>query len=377
MILLKNSSRSLLNVFAKSVSKQRRFTTVQPSYTTTNYAFAFDIDGVLIKGKKPIPEATRALKLLNGDNPVKRRIPYVLLTNGGGVTEEEKAKQISDLLGVEINPDQVILSHSPMKSLAKQYESKKVLVVGGKARNCAEVAKRYGFKEAVTPHDIMCWNSSVSPYSLPKPEYFGEKTYNFSKEPIHAVFVFNDSFDLGRDVQIMLDVLCSKDGIVGTRKDTYEAQEIPLYWSCNDLIWSTDFPAPRLGQGAMKITLEALYKELTKRPLNSISFGKPHAVTYRFAEKILPRNVKRIYAIGDNPAADIKGANANGWISCLVRTGVFTGPKHNAEDYPAHIVCNHVEEAVSKIIENEENNIDFPGVMFEEKQSKTHQPITA
>jgi hypothetical protein len=32
------------------------------------FAFAFDIDGVLIRGGQPIPEAVEAMKLLNGEN---------------------------------------------------------------------------------------------------------------------------------------------------------------------------------------------------------------------------------------------------------------------------------------------------------------------
>jgi hypothetical protein len=39
----------------------------QPA-TSDNYAFAFDIDGVLIKGGEVIPEAIDAMKVLNGDN---------------------------------------------------------------------------------------------------------------------------------------------------------------------------------------------------------------------------------------------------------------------------------------------------------------------
>lgn len=38
------------------------------SKTTDKYAFAFDIDGVLIKGGDPIPEAVQAMKMLNGMN---------------------------------------------------------------------------------------------------------------------------------------------------------------------------------------------------------------------------------------------------------------------------------------------------------------------
>ena len=35
---------------------------------TDKYAYAFDIDGVLIRGGKPIPEAVEAMKVLNGEN---------------------------------------------------------------------------------------------------------------------------------------------------------------------------------------------------------------------------------------------------------------------------------------------------------------------
>lgn len=36
--------------------------------TADSFAFAFDIDGVLIRGGRPIPEAIETMKVLNGDN---------------------------------------------------------------------------------------------------------------------------------------------------------------------------------------------------------------------------------------------------------------------------------------------------------------------
>ena len=102
-----------------------------------------------------------------------------------------------------------------------------------------------------------------------------------------------------------------------------------------------------------------MYKTLTKKELLSTSFGKPHAATYQFAEQVLESiapqgNTKRnVYAIGDNPAADIQGANNYGWTSVLVKTGVFTG-KGNSMDFPANLVCENVQEAVEKIIATEE-----------------------
>jgi ribonucleotide monophosphatase NagD (HAD superfamily) len=54
-----------------------------------------------------------------------------------------------------------------------------------------------------------------------------------------------------------------------------------------------------------------------------------------------------IFAVGDNPAADVRGANQAGapWVSVLVRTGVFQGPGNDAQD-PAHVVVGDVLAAV-------------------------------
>ena len=39
-----------------------------------NFAFAFDIDGVLVRGGNPIPEAIEAMKMLNGENEYGIRV---------------------------------------------------------------------------------------------------------------------------------------------------------------------------------------------------------------------------------------------------------------------------------------------------------------
>lgn len=53
---------------------------------TDKYAYAFDIDGVLIRGGKVIPEAIEAMKMLNGENEYGIKVPYIFVTNGGGKT---------------------------------------------------------------------------------------------------------------------------------------------------------------------------------------------------------------------------------------------------------------------------------------------------
>ena len=64
-----------------------------------DYAFAFDIDGVLMLGSSPIPAGARALKMLHA-----RRIPYILLTNGGGKYESDRVAELSHHLGVNVQP---------------------------------------------------------------------------------------------------------------------------------------------------------------------------------------------------------------------------------------------------------------------------------
>lgn len=59
-----------------------------------------------------------------------------------------------------------------------------------------------------------------------------------------------------------------------------------------------------------------------------------------------------LLVIGDNPYADIAGANGFGWNSLLVRTGVYKG-EGNHHIHPATAVVDDVEEAVRWIISKE------------------------
>ncbi|KAI7570057.1 hypothetical protein KC343_g22976, partial [Hortaea werneckii] len=53
--------------------------------TIPDFAFAFDIDGVLLRSSTPLPNAAATLKSLQAAN-----IPFILLTNGGGKSETER-----------------------------------------------------------------------------------------------------------------------------------------------------------------------------------------------------------------------------------------------------------------------------------------------
>ncbi|KAJ1994735.1 hypothetical protein H4R33_000158 [Dimargaris cristalligena] len=331
-------------------------------------AVAFDIDGVLTKGKRAIPSAIVAMKKMNGANRWGKKLPYILLTNGGGVTEAEKAHEISAELGVNISPNQVVLSHSPMKSLLQKHQDHHILVVGGAGRRCADVAAHYGFTKVSIPEDIIAWNPSVWPFTDAKP--YAEPQCDYSREPIDAIMMLYDSRDWGRDLQIITDILQSPSRTLGQVHGRQGPQSTPVYFSNPDIVWSNEFPTPRFAQGCFRLALQALYKQLSGHDLEYQLFGKPHAATYTYALDVLRgwgQHLTRehglpayappmtYYAIGDNPESDVRGANGQGWHSILVRTGIYQHPHQVAHDpqLQARHVVEDVDQAIDLILERE------------------------
>ena len=100
------------------------------------------------------------------------------------------------------------------------------------------------------------------------------------------------------------------------------------------------------------------------KTLEFTSFGKPMTSTYefaasslqQFANKICPNksNIKRriVYAIGDNPASDIAGANSHNWHSILVKTGVWNEIEHG-HGHGAKAIVEDVEHALDYILSKE------------------------
>jgi ribonucleotide monophosphatase NagD (HAD superfamily) len=48
------------------------------------------------------------------------KIPFLFLTNGGGLPESKRASEMSHLLGVQVSPLQVIQAHSPFRKLVNR-----------------------------------------------------------------------------------------------------------------------------------------------------------------------------------------------------------------------------------------------------------------
>jgi HAD superfamily hydrolase (TIGR01456 family) len=325
-------------------------------FGTNRTAFAFDIDGVLVRGNKVLPGASETLSFLNEKySRLIRKFPYIFLTNGGGMTEEQKAYEMSKKLEVDIRPSQLILSHTPMQSLVSTYGNKHILVIGND--KIGHVAKSYGFKNAITSEHVFEFNGSVWPF---KPAAKNPPSKQLENVKISAILMLYDSTDWGHDLQIMCDVLRSENGILGTLAKNQSKQSVPLYFSNSDFVWSNDYPINRLAQGAFRLALETIYKQLTGHELRYTKFGKPERPTYEYASCILQQQandlgvgIDKVYAVGDNPASDIQGANNHGWESILVKTGVWQEGVDSNDHNATHVVDNvydAVQLALSKSV---------------------------
>lgn len=224
----------------------------------------------------------------------------------------------------------------------------------------------------------------MSPSSDPLPSRLDQVGAGTQENPFRAIMVLNDPADWYRDLQLLTDVILGR-GVLGTMRPEGSAA-LPVYFSNPDLVWANDFPTPRYGQGAFSTALIALIRRLTGRDLEHVTFfGKPNPEPYRLAEQLLlnqarelglvpssmvpgrshtaedircmaGRSFSGIFAVGDNPCADVRGANKAGapWVSVLVRTGVFSdGASLNSSstwDVP-HVLLDDVNQAVDMVLQ--------------------------
>jgi len=320
------------------------------SSTRKTFAVAFDVDGVLYRGSEPIKKAKQAIELLQ-----EFRVPFIYLTNGGGLTEEEKAQLLAKRLNVKVRPCQVQLSHTPLRFLSKKHKEDLVLVVG--KHNAQQLAELYDFQNIVTSDEYHAQHPELFPDEKPEPI---ERIPRFH-EPVKACVVLSPPTHWYRDLQLLCDILRSD----GHAKNIVSKQVVSCYVAGPDFEYVAETKTPRLGDGVFLKCLEHIYTLSTGHSLKTTVLGKPYSETYRCAELLLQKqasdlgydSIHTIYAIGDNPITDIKGANAAGghWVSMLVHTGMFqpSQDKDNCTENPASIVASDVYYAIAEILQIE------------------------
>ena len=312
-------------------------------------------------------------------------LPFVILTNGGGVSEAKKAEELSSWFDLRIPPSIVCVSHTPMQSLLPAHRHSRILVLG--MSDVAAVARAYGFTDVVTVAELAQHHPELVPH-LVHEDTGGEHVHRShphtrdSASPlvelssIKAVFVMHDPnvspppplawlsaaltgadslpsllcADVQcwyRDMQILLDVMTASD------------PPPSLTFTNGDFLFTGRSSSPRLAQGAFRIAFAQLYREYTGHELRYAMMGKPTEVTYQHAGEMMRRRAKEMgfsgvhqyVMIGDNPYADIRGGNQAGWTTVMVKTGTIA-PSTLATDQPTHVADN-VLEAVKWIAQQE------------------------
>lgn len=328
---------------------------------------------------QPIPGATETLQYLQ-----KHNIPFILLTNGGGKHEKDRVADLSARLQVELSTDNFVQSHTPFQELVHGPEGlkdKNILVTGSDAAKARTIAEAYGFKNVITPADILMAHPTIWPF-----EPLMEELYATTARPlpnpqpkIDAMFVFNDPRDWALDIQIITDFLLSEGGVLGTYsakngKAAWQNDGQPaLFFSNPDLVWAAHYPLPRLGQGAFQAAVAGIWGQITGgAELRRTVIGKPHQPTYQYAERVLNQHraqglgvdaaqlapLRSVYMVGDNPESDIRGANdfrspeGTSWHSVLVRTGVWS-PERGEPAHPPKMIVDNVAAAVDWALKQE------------------------
>ena len=350
-------------------------------------AIISDIDGVLAHWPYPTLRTPDAINFIR--QPLKEldptnfadedtRLPFVLLTNGGGCTEEEKIHDVNEILGlkrgVQFNADEIVLCHSPLKSIIREnYQDRLILVSGYK--DLHSTMKSCNVEKYILIDEYCSLYPSLVPFGSyprePNPELvskiqkrLGFENTDFLKEPlqVHAIFLLADPFKWEENIQVILDLLSTPDGKIAKTMPTIGPEtHIPIYSCSNDQFSRLSFRLPRIVFGAFNDTLKMLYKQVYQRDMELRFVCKPEKITFDYAKQLALKNTKyeisKFYMIGDNPNADIKGANQAGWESILVRTGVFQGAENDPTN-PAKYVVDDFYEAIKLICKLE--NISCP-----------------
>lgn len=220
-----------------------------------SFAFAFDIDGVLLRGGRPIQEAVEAMKVLNGDNEFGIKVPYIFVTNGCGKFQAERCRHLSKQLEIDVSPGQFVCAQTRMGEFAERYET--VLVVGGVDNKCRDTALGYGFRNVIAPVDILVARAAIAPPSHSSLHHLLADGSKLNDVVIDAVFVLGDSCDWTTDLQMLLDMAHTKHGRLETRSDTL-SDGPPIYFSHSSMLPSDEANDTPIGIAALRHMLEIL-----------------------------------------------------------------------------------------------------------------------
>lgn len=295
-----------------------------------------DVDGVLIHGVAPIPGARDTLRRI-----ASLQLPHVFVTNGGGVPRRDKARSLAKILDVEAEwiAERLVSAHDPIGLMLKERGmlGERVVVLSKSEAYSRGVADEWGLTDAVVIEDY----KQRCPWLWPM-EDDGRPIEREAKR-VAAVCVVATPAEWGQSLQLCCDLLLN-GGLL--HADDSDGPRPLLFVSNPDFDYRARAPLVRMTTGAWLHCLTSLLQHYGQT--NSyVLAGKPHAPIYDLARSMLGDACDRVYCVGDNPEADIRGAIDNGFVGVLVLTGVAKcdDPRH-----PAAIVAADVAAALEAIL---------------------------
>lgn len=244
-------------------------------------AVAFDIDGVLLNGREPIPGAPELLRDLR-----TRSIPFALLTNDGCHSPEEKSGFMRDC-GMNVAAEELISCGHGLEEIKEKFGWKNELfyVLGTLGTPC--YAARIGLNTTTNVKDIDPCAAVI----------VGEKWYDWHN---HITAAYN--FFLRHPDRPL---------VVPNPDETYPHGGGKM----------------GVASGATARMIERLCAAAGTK-ISLVYLGKPHAPIFEhfhhFLEKKLKRSVDRgrVLMVGDSLTSDIPGGQSFGYQTALTLTGM-------------------------------------------------------
>lgn len=285
------------------------------------YIFS-DIDGVLLRGKMATTSAKDAVAVLS--RPLSKlfpdlfpeevfkdqKIPFVCITNSGGLSEAKKAEEVNEILQLNtprlaLSSKNIVCNFSPLRQYLKNDRNSLFLVMG--VGQIEVILGSLGITRYITLREYMLLYPEIfgaavrSPYfptALPaeKEILLNElaERLEFPKEkllnpfPCETILLLNDEIQWNEGIQLICDHLISSDGkFPGQYTSKISRPQIQII-ALNpfDTIFSDRYTLPRFAFGTFYTSLEAISMKLFGEKPEMLCIGKPEPITFQYACKL-------------------------------------------------------------------------------------------
>ncbi|ETO22790.1 hypothetical protein RFI_14402 [Reticulomyxa filosa] len=326
-------------------------------------AIAFDIDGVFWRSPNVFSFTKSVFERVK-----EKGVPFVLLTNGGGATEGEKAKKLGQIFDAQLRESQVILAHTPLRQRVEQLKDRLVLVAGNK--DVHHVAHHYGLKRVINASEVIGAHPSIYPFSSqhklsPQHRSLKEIT-SYHPSDIEAICVLDDGECWGSEIQLIIDCLfrnvclmfdnfalfakmVTRNIHIRKKKKKKENswQKARQCKSSTNIFFQSTSVCPiwkTYSAHDASLCVLIFFNANEHQAQNNSNYAQN--TLNEEARKLGYDGVdaKSCYMIGDNPYTDIAGGNNIGWNTILVKTGVYNDT-HTFDGNPT-FKCQNVDDAV-------------------------------